>query len=283
MKKFLIAITLLLFLTAIAADAQWRSKTHDVYNALEKTLDIKIDGELDDAEGWKAVFDTVKGTNGDPFCGVENEDVGGAVKAFEPHGGGKWDGADDHETCFAFVWDADAIYIALSVTDDEHQNGGGQWNGDSLQIAFEPTGKRDGGLQLFLYNVALGNDAKNMLAVHNERTNGAPGLVAGEDVAITRNENKKETYYEIAITPEDLGLKVPFKEGYELGVGLCVNDGDKAAGQGGQKGWSGWYPHAVVHGKNSEKTGLVKLTDETLAVEPSNKLTTTWGRLKSIR
>ena len=277
MKKFLIAITLLLFLTAIAADAQWRSKTHDVYNALQKTLDIKIDGELDNAEGWEAVFETVKGTNGDPFCGVEFEDVGGAVKAFEPHGGGKWDGADDHETCFAFVWDPDAIYIALSVTDDEHQNGGAAWNGDSLQMAFEPTGKRAG--TLFLYNVALAEAAN--LIIHNERPNGAPGLVAGEDVAITRNENKKETYYEIAITPEDLGLKVPFKEGYELGVGLCVNDGDKAAGQEGQKGWSGWYPHAVVHGKNAEKTGLVKLTDETLAVEPSNKLTTTWGRLKS--
>lgn len=280
MKKFLIAITLLLFFTSIAAHAQWRSKTHDVYNALEKTLDIKIDGELDVAEGWEAVFDTVKGTNGDPFCGVENEDVGGAVKAFEPHGGGKWDGADDHETCFAFVWDADAIYIALSVTDDEHQNAGAAWNGDSLQLAFEPTGKRGGGLTLFLYNIALDNNKANLI-LHNERPNGTPGLVSGENFAITRDEGAKETYYEIKITPEVLGLKVPFKEGYELGVGLCVNDGDNAAGQEGQKGWSGWYPHSIVHGKHSEKTGLVKLTDETLAVEPSNKLTTTWGRLKS--
>ena len=275
MKKFLIAITLLLFLTAVAADAQWRSKTHDVYNALEKTLDIKIDGELDNAEGWEAVFDTVKGTDGKPFCGVEYNG-----KEFEPHGGGKWDGADDHETCFAIVWEPDAIYLALSVTDDEHQNGGGAWNGDSAQLAFEPTGKRAGGLQLFLYNVALDNDAKNLI-IHNERPNGAPGFTAEEDVVIVRNENKKETYYEIKITPENIGLKVPFKEGYEFGLGICVNDGDKAAGQGGQKGWSGWYTHSIVFGKNSEHTGLVKLTDETLAVEPSNKLTTTWGRLKS--
>ena len=34
---------------------------------------------------------------------------------------------------------------------------------------------------------------------------------------------------------------------------------------------------------NSENTGLVILTDEVLAVEPSNKLTTTWGKLKSTR
>ncbi len=281
MKKFLIAITLLLFLTSVAAHAQWRSKTHDVYNALQKPADITIDGELDDAEGWEGVFETVKGTNGEPFCGVEN-DAGGPVKAFEEHGGGKWNGADDHETCFAFVWEPDAIYISLSVTDDEHQNSGGAWNGDSAQIAFEPTGKRDGGLQLFLYNVALDNNAKGLI-IHNERTNGGPGLVADEDVAIVRNENEKETYYEIAITPEDLGLNGQFKEGYEFGIGICVNDGDKAAGQGGQKGWSGWYPRSVVHGKQSENTGLVILTDEVLAVEPSNKLTATWGKLKSTR
>ncbi len=279
MKKFLIAITVLLFFTTVAVNAQWRSKTHDVYNALQNEADITIDGELDDAEGWEGVFETVKGTNGDPFCGVEFEGVGGAVKVFEEHAGGKWDGADDHETCFAIVWDPDAIYIALSVTDDEHQNGGAAWNGDSLQMAFEPTGKRVGAL--FLYNVALGNAAN--LIIHNETIHGAPGLVAEKDFAITRNENEKETYYEIAIAPEDLGLKVPFKEGYELGVGLCVNDGDKAAGQEGQKGWSGWYPHSVVHGKNADKTGLVRLTDETLAVEAKNKLATTWGRLKSTR
>lgn len=277
MKKFMVVIPILLLLTSVAADAQWRSKTHDVYNALQKPADITIDGELNDDEGWEGVFETVKGTNGDPFCGVEFEGIG----AFESHGGGKWDGADDHETCFAIVWDPDAIYIALSVTDDEHQNSGSAWNGDSLQMAFEPTGKRAGAL--FLYNIALANDAKNLLPVNNERLNGAPGLVAGEDVAIVRNENEKETYYEIAITPEDLGLKEPFSEGYEFGLGLCVNDGDKAAGQGGQKGWSGWYPHSIVFGKDPAKTGLVKLTDEVLAVEARNKLTTTWGRLKSVQ
>ena len=72
-----------------------------------------------------------------------------------------------------------------------------------------------------------------------------------------------------------------FSNGFEFGLGICVNDGDKAAGQNGQKGWSGWYTHSVVHGKNSEKTGLVVLTNETLAVEAANKLTTTWGKLKS--
>ena len=29
---------------------------------------------------------------------------------FQVHGGGKWDGADDHETCFMIVWDSEAVY-----------------------------------------------------------------------------------------------------------------------------------------------------------------------------
>ena len=275
MRNFLIAITLLLLLTCLTADAQWRSDTHDVYNALQKPADITIDGELDDDEGWEGVIESVTGTDGKPFCGVDFEDIG----AFEVNGG-KWDGADDHETCFAIVWDPEAIYIGLSVTDDEHQNSGGAWNGDSVQLAFEPSGKRNAGITLFLYNAALDNDAKDLI-IHNE-TIGGTGLVDGENVAIVRNETKKETYYEFRFSAEELQIKGDkFTEGYELGIGICVNDGD--VNTPGQAGWSGWYPHAIVHNKNSEQTGLVILTDETLAVEAANKLTTTWGKIKSTR
>lgn len=276
MKKFMIAITLLLFLTSVAAQAQqpWRSPTHDVYNALQKPADITIDGELDDAEGWEGVFDTVTGTNGDPFCGIEFENIG----AFEKRGG-SWPGPEDHETCFAIVWDADAIYLAISVTDDEHENASGSgWNGDSTQLAAVPSGIREDNQQHILWNVALADNGN--ITVNNEKLHGNPGLEK-ENVIIVRNEDEKETYYEIKITPENMGLKNSFEEGYEFGLGICVNDGDKDAL--GQKGWSGWYPHSIVDGKSSQKTGLVKLTDETLAVEAKNKLTTTWGRLKSTR
>lgn len=281
MKNYaLITTALLVLLASSVADAQWRSKTHDEYNALTG-LDIKIDGDLGE---WDGVLDTVKGTDGKPFCGVEFEGVGGKVAEFEEHGGGKWNGADDHETCFMIVWDADAVYIALSVTDDEHEHAAAAaWNGDGAQLAFETTGKRDGGARLFLYNAGLDDGAKNIL-LGNERTHGSPGLVNGEDVVIVRNEAKKETYYEFRFTAEELQIKGnKFSDGVEFGLGICVNDGDKAAGQNGQKGWSGWYTHSVVHGKNAEKTGLVVLTSDTLAVEATNKLTTTWGQLKSSR
>ena len=283
MKKFLIAITLLLFLTTVVAHAQWRSKTHDVYNALQKPADITIDGELDDDEGWEGAIETVKGTDGKPFCGVEFENKDEKVRVFEEYNGGKWNGPEDHETCFAIFWDPETIYIGIRVTDDEHEHAAGAaHNGDAVQLAFEPTGKREPVRTDILYNVGLDDNAKNILLL-NETLRGNPGLVAGEDVAIVRNEDEKETYYEFRIIPDNLGINGDFEEGYEFGFSICVNDGDKGAGQNGQKGWSGWYPHSIVHGKNPDKTGLVRLTDETLAVEAKNKLATTWGKLKSTR
>ena len=281
MKKFLIAITLLLLLTSLTADAQWRSDTHDVYNALQKPADITIDGALDDDEGWEGVIETVKGTDGKNFCEVEFAGNDEKIYVFREWDGGDWDGRDDHRTCFGIVWDPDAIYLALSVTDDEHQNSGGAWKGDGVQLGFEPSGKREGGLKLFLYNAALDNDAKTLI-IHNENAGGT-GLVDGENVAIVRNESKKETYYEFIFTAKELQIKGDkFTEGYELGLAICVNDGDKNTP--GQKGWSGWYTDCIVNGpKSSENTGLVVLTEGTLAVEAANKLTTTWGKIKSTR
>lgn len=282
MKYVFIAMTLLLLISGLTADAQWRSKTHDEYHALQRPADITIDGELDDAEEWKDVFESVTGTNGDPFCEVEFAGDDGKIYVFREWGGGKWNGRDDHRTCFGIVWDEDNIYLALSVTDDEHQNSGGAWNGDSAQIGFVPSGMRKAGEQLYLYNSAL-NNGKNGLILHDEAVFGGQKLTEGDNVAITRNEDAKETYYEFRFSAKDWNVAGDkFKAGYEFGLAICVNDGDKDTP--GQKGWSGWYTDCIVNGpKQPENTGLVILSDEQLAVEAKNKLTTTWGRLKSTR
>ena len=279
MKKVLIAITLLLLITGLTADAQRPSKTHDEYHALQRPADITIDGELDDAEGWEGVFESVTGTDGKPYCGIEFDAAGNFV-AWESWQGGTWKGADDHETCFAIVWDDAGVYLAISVTDDEHENAANSgWNGDSAQLMIVPNGMREGGQPHILINFALGNNGN--IVNHNEKPQGNPHI-QNDQVVVVRNEDENETYYEIRFLPENFGQN-SFEEGYEFGLGICINDGDLGAGQNGQKGWSGWYPRAIVHGKNSELTGLVILTDKQLAVEAKNKLTTTWGRLKSIR
>ena len=275
-NHILVVIALLVLLASTVADAQWRSKTHDEYNALTG-IDVKIDGDLGE---WDGVLDTVKGTNGKPFCGVEYEG-----NVFQEHGGGKWKGADDHETCFMIVWDSKAVYIGLIVTDDEHEHAAAAgWNGDGAQLAFEMSGKRTAGIQMFLYNIGLDDKAKDILPGALNENPGGGGIVPGDDIAVVRDEGDKKTYYELRFTAKELQVKGDkFSEGFEFGLGICVNDGDKAAGQGGQKGWSGWYTHSIVFGKNSEHTGLVTLTDEVLAVEAANKLATTWGKLKTVQ
>ncbi len=279
MKKYVFkftAIFVAIMLIGIGvADAQWRSPTHDVYNA-PTGVDVEIDGNLDE---WSGVMDSVTGTDGSTFCGVEFEGQGGVVKVWEAHQGGTWDGPDDHTTCFMIVWDEDNVYLALSVTDDEHQNGGAAWNGDSVQLNVVPSGIRESGQPFFLYNVALAENGD--LLLHNEQLNGLTGLVSGDDVAITRDEDSKTTSYEFRFTPANFGLDISLSAGLEIGLGICVNDGDENAP--GQKGWSGWNPHTVVHNKNPEKTGLVVLSaDNVTPVEPEGKLASTWGRIKSV-
>ena len=283
MKKIVFGFATLFMITAFLftisiADAQWRNETHDVYNA-PTGVAVQIDGDLSE---WSGVMDTVTGTDGTPFCGVVFEANGGDIKAFEEYNGGIWNDANDHETCFMFAWDEDALYLALSVTDDTHEHAAAAaWNGDGAQLAVEPTGTREAGLPLFLYNIGLDGTAENVI-LQNERTNGSPGLVA-DDAAIVRDEGGKKTYYEFRFPATELQIEGDkFSEGTEVGVGICVNDGDTGDGQEGQRGWDGWYPHAVVYGKNSEKTGLVILSSTAVtAVEPADKLTTTWGALKS--
>lgn len=273
----LFTIAVFLFVTGIA-DAQWRNETHDVFNA-PTGVAVQIDGDLSE---WSEVMNTVTGTDGTAFCGVTFEANGGDIKAFEEYNGGIWNDADDHETCFMFAWDADALYLALSVTDDTHEHAAAAaWNGDGAQLAVEPTGERAVGLPLFLYNIGLDGAGENVI-LQNERTNGSPGLVA-DDAAIVRDEGAKKTYYEFRFPATELQIAGDkFSDGDEVGVGICVNDGDEGDGQNGQRGWDGWYPHAVVYGKNSEKTGLVILSSTAVtAVEPADKLTTTWGTLKS--
>ena len=246
----LFTITVFLFTISIA-NAQWRNETHDVYNA-PMGVAVTIDGDLSE---WGEIMDAVTGMDGTAFCGVEFEANGGAITVFEEYNGGEWSDANDHETCFMITWNEDAVYLALSVTDDEHEHAAAAaWNGDGAQLAVEPTGKREAGLPLFLYNIGLDGAGENVI-LQNENTHGSPGLAA-EDVAIVRDDGAKKTYYEFRFSAEELQIEGgKFSAGSELGLGICVNDGDAGAGQNGQRGWDGWYPHAVVYGKNSEKTG----------------------------
>ncbi|MBI2946746.1 MAG: hypothetical protein HYY23_03810 [Verrucomicrobia bacterium] len=181
-----------------------------------------------------------------------------------------WSGPADHTSVLSMAWEKDALYIGVVVTDDYHQNSNSGWNGDSLQIAFATVERT--GAPSHLYNYGLNGEegATAEIVVNNEK---GPG---GADVAISRKG--VTTTYELKFPPSALEL-TEFKEGMKLGVGLCINDGDKDTP--GQKGWSGFGVHSIVHGKAAERTGLVTLTagGSVVVARPQLAVAATGGNL----
>jgi len=249
----LFALTLMLLSSANAGD--WIET--DTYDA--PMAEISVDG--DDAD-WAGIR---------PLTDVEFRTADDAWVVFEEYDGGVWNGPDDHSTSVAFAWDPGALYIYIYVMDDEHEHqADGFWAGDSVQLVFADA---DRTAHTYLYNYAL-NDAQDGIIFGNETVEG-DGMTT-DDVVIVRDDGAGTTFYEAKFTPELLGVAA-WAMDMSIGIGVCVNDGDLDTP--GQKGWSGWGPHAAVFGKNGDKTGLVTL-GPAAAVEPSAKVTTTWGELK---
>ena len=152
------------------------------------------------------------------FSGVEFPKEDGTMTVFEEYGGGNWTSVDDQTVTFKIVWDTQAVYLGIIVTDDDHQNATASgWNGDAAQITVEPTGERKPENDHFRYNFALGDDG--ILTVNNEKAAGE-GLKK-DHVAIARDG--LTTIYEIMFPSSEFGI-AKFEDGMSLGLGICVND-----------------------------------------------------------
>ena len=68
--------------------SEFRSKTHDIYNAVAMPSKISLDGKVDD---WAEV---------EVFSGVKFPKEDGSMTIFEEHGGGIWTGMDDQTVDF---------------------------------------------------------------------------------------------------------------------------------------------------------------------------------------
>lgn len=250
---------LILILIGSADAEEWVDP--DTYDAPMGT--ITIDGDPDDWRFVELLTDS-------EFRTADDEWV-----TFEEYNGGIWNGPEDHTTSVAFAWDSDYLYLYTYVLDDEHEHASGTfWDGDAAQIVIAD---EDRAVVTQLYNYALSDNQDDIIFGNEQVTAG--GLVDG-DVAIVRDDDKGVTIYEARYSAEILGLK-DFEAGMGIGVGVCINDGDFDTP--GQKGWSGWGPHAAVFGKDANKTGLVILSSETIAVDANDKLSTTWGRIRSVQ
>ncbi|SVB92884.1 uncharacterized protein METZ01_LOCUS245738, partial [marine metagenome] len=244
-RRFVAAgvMTAFMFVGIASVNAQELTLTEEdmQYNAGKATVDA--DGDMSD---WSN-FPFKKAIPFQTGAGIGD----GELVLFQNWGAGTWDGPEDHTSAVAFAWDTDNLYIGIVVTDDSHQNGGGApaqaWNGDGVQAVFA-NAEQD--TVTFLYNLAM-NDGGDLL-IHNER---GPG---GVELEIVRDDDTGTTSYEMVFPAASLEVDA-FESGMEIGIGLCVNDGDEA--HPGQTGWSGWGPHAAVTGgKHPTRTGLVTLT-----------------------
>jgi len=150
-------------------------------------------------------------------------------------------GAPDLSAKVRYAWDAEALYLAVEVTDDvflQEREGFNTWHDDSLQLAFDTEpGKVVSG-------------AGNVLAEAGQRTNSeidlaltkggpeayrtiAPGasklpvaLIERKALPLVIVKREGGVTYEAAIPWPTLGLSAPPKPGAVLGVALTVNDSD---------------------------------------------------------
>ena len=92
---------------------------------------------------------------------------------------------------------------------------------------------------MILYNYGLNEDGVTRTIHHHSRP--CPDANDCTEAAMLRYEDTLRTVYEFKIPVQGLGVdSLPNR--MAMGFGMCLNDGDTEAVQGGQKGWTGWGP-----------------------------------------
>ena len=160
------------------------------------------------------------------------------------------------------AWDSSALFIGVKVVDDTHQLSCGSYfpgpsacrDGDSVEVVITDAA-RTTVIRTLVFSVWRDEHATHHLGGPSENPT---------EAAITRYDCLGNcmgtTIYEIMIPATCVGFD-SLAAGAQLGVGLRINDGDTRAGQGGQKGWSGWgVPSTYPRGPyRSGECGLVNL------------------------
>ncbi len=237
------------------------SAVADTYEAPKAAAPPTIDGNLSD---WAGVPELV--------CGGDTWEANG----------GTWDNDADLSMTLMIMWDADNLYIASDVSDEAHINvqtaAASIWNGDGVQYMIDPTGNRTDTTNVvyeFGYSLA-GANSDTPMSNRWLQNSSAPANFESE-FAIVRDEGAGTTTYEICLPKVQIAPAV-LAAGNSLGFGVIANDGDPGAE--GQAGWVGWGSGGIVFGKDATQLQELVLSGVMTAVQPSGKLTTTWGGLR---
>jgi hypothetical protein len=216
---------------------------------------IKIDAVLDD---WQLKF--FADENKIVLTPKTTSHINGAIK----------DDKDGSAIIYA-AYDSQNLYLGAQVTDDKtyaEQKGDAIWQNDCMEIWFD--GANNAGPfpgEADNYQVVVDRNG----AIHGYRNANVNKLVAQIDNAATRQGTSYTLEVQILLKAID-GLDL--KEG--MGFNITIVDADAAHAAGG---WNRlfWQGNVDVA---TDTWGDLHF-GEALAVEPQDKLGTTWGKLKN--
>ena len=243
--KFFITTFALLAIVMIAYPRTAYARDEE-YQA--KQLNLNIDGNLKEWKGSDIIiFDQLK-------------DAGTKVPDSEDFSGTGMIGWN--------LDDPNRVYFAATIVDDENQDthpaNQNHWEDDSLELMFDFT--NDGSLVQWTIDA-------------NGKEISAAGIEENIEWIVVNNGN--EYIFEGAIdptqdNPDKPGFGKDFKAEIGLAIGLSFHFNDCENGK--REHQIGWI---AGNAWGAENFGDLIFNAERLAVEPSGKLTATWGSLKS--
>lgn len=159
--------------------------------------------------------------------------AGAVASPFLVYSAPAWDGSDDLAADWRLGWDADNLYLFVTVTDDTHvqtQTGNQIFNGDGISLQFDTQRAADLGPGLSPDDIQIDLSAGDFAGVppvafrFRGSADGRMSDAPGARIALAGRPTGSGYVIEAAIPWVDLGVQP--QAGLVLGVALNVNDND---------------------------------------------------------
>ncbi|CQR57727.1 sugar-binding protein [Paenibacillus riograndensis] len=183
------------------------------FNLIQQAHGLTIDGDLSD---WEDAF---------PFH----------LRSKSQHASGYRDPGNLEAAAYA-KWNAEGMYVAVSVQDDIHkqsENPANMWKNDSVQVSLDPLNNRESpyGPDDTEWGFALANDGRRLINIFNSTQPNPNGDVSGlTPFEAVRDEAAHRTIYEFQLPASYIKDLKPELEG-RIGLNIAVNDADLQNGR----------------------------------------------------
>lgn len=200
-----------------------------------------------------------------------------------PHDRGTAAADDDADASlsFAAVADDEWLYVAIDVADDAIQYGeSDNWEDDSVEVYIDANNAKaesyeDDDAQITISAASIEREVDNPLITGSS---GADGI--GTQAAVIESDTGWIVEAGIPLTADN--GKWDIAPAYDLSIGFQVhfNDDDDGGGRDHKLIWSDKDVDTDTSWNNPGVFGNLTFVTAPTAVEPAEKLTTTWGSIK---